>query len=99
MFARPAIVSSSAARRRPATITVLPASCRCCASAAPIPDPPPVTRIVLPLVFIRRSPLATPNARSPSSPRPDVLLLPTSRSIGLDTGQEKEQRWPPPPTK
>src|SRR3546814_723198 len=31
---------------------VLPASCQRCASARPMPEPPPVTRMLLPLVFM-----------------------------------------------
>ena len=52
ILARPAIAASSLALLRPVTITTLPASCQRCASARPMPDPPPVTRMVLPVVFI-----------------------------------------------
>src|SRR3546814_20884043 len=52
MFGLPAIAASSLAALRPVTMTVLPASCQRCASARPMPEPPPVTRMVLPLVFL-----------------------------------------------
>src|SRR3546814_16876145 len=52
MFGLPAIAASSLAALRPVTMTVLPASCQRCASARPMPEPPPVTRMVLPLVFM-----------------------------------------------
>src|SRR5690606_13320498 len=49
---RPAIVSSSVFSRRPATITAFPSSLNRRASSRPIPEPPPVIRIVFPVVFI-----------------------------------------------
>ncbi|SJM35002.1 hypothetical protein BQ8482_60013 [Mesorhizobium delmotii] len=52
MPSRPAIVRSSASLRRPATITVFPSAWKRSASSRPIPDPPPVMRIVFPVIFI-----------------------------------------------
>ncbi len=47
-----AVVSSSACCRRPATITWLPSAWSDSARPRPMPEPPPVMRMVLPLKFI-----------------------------------------------
>ena len=50
------VVSSRAPGLRPATITRLPFAWKASASARPMPEPPPVIRIVLPEMFIWESP-------------------------------------------
>ncbi|CAO5165372.1 hypothetical protein FAIPA1_260050 [Frankia sp. AiPs1] len=47
-----AMISSRRSLRRPATITLLPASKRRRARPSPMPEVPPVIRIVLPVIFI-----------------------------------------------
>src|SRR3954453_11705928 len=47
-----AVISSRSSLRRPATITLLPASCRRRARPRPMPEVPPVIRIVLPVIFM-----------------------------------------------
>src|SRR2546426_12822547 len=46
------VVSSKWPLRRPEMITWLPSLCSVSASPRPIPEPPPVTKIVLPVSFI-----------------------------------------------
>src|SRR5690606_41947709 len=48
----PELVSARVFRRRPATLTAFPRSLNRRASSPPIPVPPPVIRIVFPVVFI-----------------------------------------------
>lgn len=47
-----AVVSRRTNSRRPAMMTVLPSWWNASASPRPMPEPPPVIRIVLPVVFI-----------------------------------------------
>ncbi len=49
-----AIAASRWLRRRPAMMTLLPSLCRASASPRPIPDPPPVMKMVLPESFMDR---------------------------------------------
>src|ERR1700730_5820324 len=49
-----AITASRWPRRRPAMITLLPSLCRASASPRPMPEPPPVMKMVLPESFIAR---------------------------------------------
>ena len=48
-------VSSSALLRRPEMMTLLPFACSASARPRPIPEPPPVMKIVLPVSFMLAS--------------------------------------------
>src|ERR1700720_3319626 len=54
--------SSSFLRSRPAMATLAPSCRSACADAAPMPDPPPVTRAILLVSFAMRNPCDTMNS-------------------------------------
>src|ERR1700722_10667430 len=85
-----AVVSSSACLRRPAMMTWFPRAWNASARPRPMPEPPPVIRIVLPLVFMvilyscpRRGPefrIRIPTYASYTAPVRDTKNQPAERA-------------------